>query len=104
MDCNRLTAYCSACNDPRGSSEACDGRNLSSIQAWQVCAIKNACRNKQINKKLKLKFLEGPHKDTTWELTIRDHCGTSKTVDVWMGVKSHCTCNIAWRIEVVSIK
>ena len=86
----RLTQYCSACNDPAGSAESCTGKSLSGYGPNQVCAIMDACRNKQVGKTAKVTL---PDK-TTRSFVIRDHCGTAKTVDIWMGMSAKCHCNL----------
>ena len=74
----RITHYCSACNDPKGSQLGNKNNKLNLGE----CAIHNS---HGLNGKV--------IQIAGMTLRVADHCGKTKTVDIWQGVKGSCKCN-----------
>ena len=96
----KKTSYCSKCNDPPGSCEACDGKSLAKYARDTVCAIKGAKPLGYLGKTATLTFPDG-HKES---YVVRDHCGTDNAVDIWMGKSSKCKCDYNEPIVSIVIK
>jgi len=54
-----VTHYCSACNDPEGSAQACDGKSLAGYQAKTVCAIKDSKKKGLLGKTATVTYPNG---------------------------------------------
>lgn len=92
-----LSVYCSACNDPEGSSNDCSGGKLPDVPDT-YCAINGAKALGLLGRTVEVKLKDG----STYVLTVRDHCGKPGRIDMWKGVRKACYCNFLGEIKKVT--
>ena len=81
----KLTCYCSACNDPKGSTETASG---SDAEAYYTVAVHKELYDKYKGRKIKIAGFDG-------EFEIQGFHGmkNKQLIDIYVGECEECNCS-----------